>query len=253
MVENRFNELVEIINRLRKECPWDREQTHDSIKAQTLEEVYEVIEAIDNKDFTELKTELGDLLLHVIFHTIIAEEDGKFYLHEVIDTIKNKLIRRHPHVFGNTEVKDSKQVIKNWEEIKLKEGRKSVLDGVPKNLPELQRACCLQDKASKVGFDWDKKDDVWKKVLEEIDEMHEAEILDNKEKLEEETGDLFFALINYCRFIGVNPENALRKTNTKFIKRFKFVEEKISASGKSISESSLEEMDKFWEESKKNG
>lgn len=250
MVGNKFTELVEIIQKLRKECPWDREQTNDSIKAQTLEETYEVIEAIDENNYDELRTELGDLLLHVIFHTIIAEEDGKFYLPEVIDTIKEKLIRRHPHVFGNENVKDSEQVKKSWEEIKLQEGRKSVLDGVPKNLPALQKAARLQDKASRVGFDWEKKEDVWKKVVEEIDEMHESEKTGDFKKLEEETGDLFFALINYCRFIGVNPENALRVTNEKFVRRFQYIESKIGKEGKSVSESTLEEMDKYWEESK---
>jgi MazG family protein len=257
----KFKEFVDIVKRLRKECPWDREQTNDSIKHATLEEAHEVIEAIDNSDDEELRKELGDLLLHVVFHAVIAEGDGKFTLDEVIDSISEKLIRRHPHVFGDTLVSDAEQVKKNWETIKLQEGRNSVLEGVPENLPALQRAHRLQEKAAKVGFDWEKKSDVWKKVIEEIEEMHEIEelIIQNEKlkmdaelniKLESEVGDVFFALVNYARFLGINPENALRKTNRKFIERFKFVEEKLKAYGKSPNESSLAEMDKYWNESK---
>lgn len=276
MSENKFNEFVEIVKRLRKECPWDREQTNDSIKANTIEEAYEVVEAIDNKDYNELKIELGDLLLHVVFHTVIAEEQNHFKIDDVIESIKTKLIRRHPHVFGNVKVANSDEVKKNWEEIKLGEGRKSVLEGVPNNLPALQRAHRLQEKASKVGFDWEKKEDVWKKVIEEIEEMHEVESQKSKVKnlksnanpelqakgnlksetelqnrLEEEFGDVFFALVNYARFLGVNPEDALRKTNEKFIKRFDYVQKRIKENGKAINESNLQEMDKYWEESKK--
>src|SRR3989339_268835 len=272
MIENKFQEFVEIVKILRKECPWDREQTNDSIKAATIEEAYEVVEAIDNKDYAELKKELGDLLLHVVFHTTIAEESNHFKLENVIDSIQEKLIRRHPHVFGNTEVNGADEVKKNWETIKLKEGRKSVVDGVPVSLPALQRAHRLQEKVSKVGFDWENKQDVWKKVIEEIEEMHEieklksqnsqpeadqhlAENLKNEElnkKLESEIGDVFFALVNYSRFLGINPENALRRTNEKFIKRFNYVEKKILESGRSLNESNLKEMDVYWEESKKD-
>jgi XTP/dITP diphosphohydrolase len=175
MTGNKFQEFVAIVKRLRKECPWDREQTNDSIKSATIEEAYEVVEAIDNKDYDELKKELGDLLLHVIFHSTIAEEENHFRLDEVIDSIQEKLIRRHPHVFKNTEVTGAEHVKKNWEVIKIKEGRKSIVDGVPVSLPALQRAHRLQEKASKVGFDWEKKEDVWKKVIEEIEEMHKIE------------------------------------------------------------------------------
>ena len=279
MIENKFQEFVEIVKRLRKECPWDREQTNDSIKAATIEEAYEVVEAIDNKDYAELKKELGDLLLHVVFHTTIAEESNHFKLENVIDSIQEKLIRRHPHVFGNIEVNGADEVKKNWETIKLKEGRKSLVDGVPVSLPALQRAHRLQEKVSKVGFDWENKQDVWKKVIEEIEEMHEienlkslpagkagqnsqpeadqhlAENLKNEElnkKLESEIGDVFFALVNYSRFLGINPENALRRTNEKFIKRFNYVEKKILESGRSLNESNLKEMDVYWEESKKD-
>ncbi len=272
MIENKFEEFVAIVRRLRKECPWDREQTNDSIKAATIEEAYEVVEAIDNRDYGELKKELGDLLLHVIFHSTITEESNHFNLEDVIDSIQEKLIRRHPHVFGTTEVNGADEVKKNWETIKLQEGRKSVVDGVPVNLPALQRAHRLQEKVSKIGFDWENKEDVWKKVIEEIEEMHEIENLKSQnsqpeadqpsaenikneelnEKLENEIGDVFFALVNYSRFLEINPENALRRTNEKFIKRFGYVEKKILESGRSLSESNLKEMDIYWEESKKD-
>lgn len=250
MIEKDFKEFVDIVRKLRVECPWDREQTNDSIKAATIEEAYEAVEAIDGKNYEELKKELGDLLLHVIFHSVIAEGNNKFTLAEVVNSIKEKLIRRHPHVFGNSKISDANEVKRNWEVIKLAEGRKSLLDGVPKSLPGLQRASRLQEKASKVGFDWENKDDVWKKVIEEIEEMKKEEDNENGE-LENEVGDVFFALVNYSRYIGINPENALRKTNEKFIKRFKYIEKKISDSGRKITESNLEEMDKYWNESKK--
>jgi XTP/dITP diphosphohydrolase len=251
MTNSKFNEFVEIVKRLRKECPWDREQTNDSIKANTIEEAYEVVEAIDNKDYSELKKELGDLLLHVVFHTVIAEEQNHFTIDDVISSIETKLIRRHPHVFGDVKINDADAVKKNWEEIKLHEGRESVLDGVPNNLPSLQRAHRLQEKASKVGFDWEKKEDVWKKVIEEIEEMHKSEKSESKENLEKEVGDVFFAMVNYARFLGINPENALRRTIDKFTNRFNYIQKKVKETGKAINESTLEEMDKFWNESKK--
>lgn len=262
MTERKFNDFVEIVKRLRKECPWDREQTNDSIKSNTIEEAYEVVEAIDNKNYEELKKELGDLLLHVVFHAQIAQEENHFTIDDVIDSIQEKLIRRHPHVFGDVKVTNSNEVKKNWEEIKLSEGRESVLDGVPHNLPALQRAHRLQEKAAKVGFDWEKKEDVWKKVIEEIEEMHEIEELksqkpnDEKQeelriKLEKEVGDVFFAMVNYARFLGINPEDALRLTNEKFINRFNYVQKKVKETGKAINESNLQEMDKYWNESKK--
>lgn len=250
MTASKFNEFVDIVRKLRVECPWDKEQTNDSIKANTLEEAYEVVEAIDNKDYDELKKELGDLLLHVVFHSVIAEGENKFNLDEVIDLIKEKLIRRHPHVFGNVEVSGAEEVTKNWEAIKLTEGRESVLDGVPDKLPSLHRAYRLQEKAAKVGFDWEKKEEVWKKVIEEIEEMHKSEKEETFSELEEEVGDVFFALTNYARFLGINPEIALRLTNEKFIKRFKYIEKKINESGRQITESNLAEMDGYWEESK---
>jgi len=279
MIESKFKELVDIVRKLRVECPWDREQTNDSIKAATIEEAYEVVESIDNKNYDELKKELGDLLLHVIFHSIIAEEGNNFKLEEVINSIKEKLIRRHPHVFGDVVVEDSEHVKRNWESIKLKEGRESILDGVPEIMPALQRAYRLQEKASKVGFDWDNKEDIWKKVIEEIEEMHMEEVKSQtsqtgadqptaekvsvkggsdfirknviNEELENEVGDVFFALVNYARFLKINPENALRKTNSKFIKRFNYIEKKLKENGKKINESNLEEMDIYWNESKR--
>lgn len=251
MTGEKFQELSDIMLKLRKECPWDKEQTHDSIKGATIEETYELIEAIDLKDYDEMKSELGDLLLHILFHSVIAEENNKFNINDVIDSIKEKLIRRHPHIFADVKVNGTEEIVKNWEEIKLAEGRESVLEGVPKNLPGLARAYRLQEKASKVGFDWQNKSDVWKKVIEEIQEMHEMEKCGDLLKLEEELGDVFFAMTNYARFLGINPENALRLTNEKFISRFKYVEKKINESGKKVSESKLEEMDKYWEESKK--
>jgi MazG family protein len=251
MTGDKFEKLWDIMKQLRRECPWDKEQTHDSIKAALLEETYEAIEAIDLKDYAELKSELGDLLLHIVFHSAIAEETNTFSIDEVIDSITDKMIRRHPHVFADVKVNGTKDILKNWEEIKLTEGRDSILEGVPKNLPGLARAYRLQEKASKVGFDWEKKEEVWKKVIEEIEEMHEMEREGNQEELEKEMGDVFFALTNYARFIGIHPENALRLTNEKFIARFTYIEKKLKESGKSVSDSTLTEMDKYWEESKK--
>ncbi|MCP5064564.1 MAG: nucleoside triphosphate pyrophosphohydrolase [Ignavibacteriae bacterium] len=251
MHKQKFDELLQIMYRLRNECSWDKEQTFDSIKASTLEEAYEVVEAIDEKKYDELKSELGDLLLHIVFHSVMAEEKNLFTINEVIDSIKDKLVRRHPHVFDNLEVKDNKEIEKNWEKIKMQEGRKSLLEGLPKALPQLQRAARMQEKVSKIGFDWENKEDVWEKVLEEIDELKEIEKTGNKVEIEKELGDIFFSLINYSRFIGINPENALRKTNTKFFNRFNYVEEQLNKIDKKTTDSNLEEMDKYWEESKK--
>jgi MazG family protein len=251
LVGKKFEELVNIMYKLRKECPWDAEQTHDSIKSATLEESYEVVEAIDDKDYNELKGELGDLLLHIVFHSVIAEDAGNFKIDEVIDGISDKLIRRHPHVFSDTKVNSNSDITRNWETIKLSEGRKSVVEGVPRNLPELHKAFRLQEKASKVGFDWNDISLVWDKVEEELAEVKELQTHNETDKLEEEIGDLLFSIVNYTRFIGINPENALRRTNEKFVRRFQYVEKKIRESGRSITDSNLEEMDKYWEESKK--
>lgn len=246
-----FDKFIEIVHHLRRECPWDREQTHSSIRHSLIEETYEVLEAIDNKNLEHLRHELGDLLLHVVFHASIAEQTNEFTLKQVIDDITEKLIRRHPHVFGDTKVSGSKQVISNWEKSKLSEGRNSVIEGVPKELPALLRAHRLQDKASKVGFDWEKKEDAWKKVDEEMHELHRAIESGVQSEVEAEFGDLLFAMVNYSRFINVNPEIALRHTVEKFITRFNYIEKRLKEMGKDIHSSSLEEMDKLWDEAKK--
>lgn len=251
MHKEKFDNLVKIMRRLRNECSWDSVQTFDSIKAATLEETHEVIEAIDEKNYDDLKNELGDLLLHIVFHSVIAEDQKLFTINEVIDSISDKLVRRHPHIFSNVEVENNKDIERNWETIKMNEGRESILEGIPKTLPELQKAARMQEKVSKIGFDWEKKEDVWAKVIEEIEEMHESEQTGDKDLFEKEMGDVFFALINYSRFLGINPENALRRTNTKFKNRFHYIEKKLKENNKSITESNLEEMDKYWEESKR--
>lgn len=250
MIGNKFDDFVGIVKKLRVECPWDREQTHDSIKANTIEEAYEVVDAIDNKNYDDLKKELGDLLLHVVFHTEIAEQDDRFNIDDVINSISEKLIRRHPHVFGERAVSGAAEVTRNWEHIKLSEGRKSLLEGIPKHLPALIRAYRLQEKASKVGFDWDNKHDVLRKVQEELHELEVAKDKSNFEEIENEFGDLLFAIVNYARFIGINPEDSLRKTNDKFKRRFNYIEKKLEENGKNITQSNLQEMDKYWEESK---
>ena len=250
MTGDAFTRFVEITKRLRKECPWDREQTHQSIRHSLIEEAYEVVEAIDTDNLDELRKELGDLLLHVVFHSNIAEEQNEFTLENVINGITDKLIFRHPHVFGDTKVKNAEHVKQNWEKLKMQEGRTSVMDGVPKELPALLRAHRLTDKASKVGFDWEKKEDAWKKVDEEMGELHRAIEAEDRENTEAEFGDLLFALVNYSRFIQVNPENALRQTVAKFISRFQHIERRLKEMGKDIHSSSLEEMDRLWEEAK---
>jgi MazG family protein len=250
ILDKEFIEFVDIVHKLRRECPWDKEQTHSSIRHSLIEETYEVVEAIDQCNLEDLKKELGDLLLHVVFHASIAEQANEFTLEDVIKTITEKLIRRHPHVFGEVEVSNSKQVISNWEKIKMTEGRNSVMEGVPKELPALLRAHRLQDKASKVGFDWEKKEDAWKKVDEEMNELHRAIESGKQDDVEAEFGDLLFAMVNYSRFINVNPEIALRQTVEKFITRFQYIEKRLKETGKDIHSSSLEEMDKLWDEAK---
>jgi len=248
--QNLFKDFLQIVRRLRKECPWDREQTHQSIRHSLIEEAYEVVESIDNGDMEELKTELGDLMLHVALHSVMAEEEKAFSISEVLRHINEKLVRRHPHVFGTATVRTAHDVKANWERIKMAEGRKSVTEGVPKQLPALLRAHRLQDKASKVGFDWKNRKDVWKKVQEEIQELHKAEQSRNHGRLEDELGDLLFALVNYSRFLRVNPEIALRRSIEKFTRRLKFIEKELGHRGKKIQDSSLDEMDGLWEKSK---
>ena len=236
---------------LRQKCPWDRKQTHDSLKKYLIEESYEVIDAIEKRNWNELKEELGDLLLQPIFHARLAEEEGHFNIDDVVDHLCKKLIKRHPHVFGEEEAKTAEEVLKNWEKRKLKE-RKSVLEGVPKHLPALMRAEKLQKKAAKVGFDWRNIEEVKEKVLEEWKEFWEALERGNREEIEHEFGDLLFALVNLARFLNIDPEETLQKANERFIKRFSYVEKKVKESGKPWEEFTLEELDHFWEEAKKH-
>lgn len=246
-----FSDLVEIVEILRKECPWDKEQTHESLKDLMVEEIYEAIDAIDHQDFSELKKELGDLLLHIIFHAVLADEKAKFTIEDVIWGIQEKLIRRHPHVFEQVKVSGTDEVLKNWEQIKLKEtGRKSVLDGVPNQLPGLLRAQRMQEKASGVGFDWGTFEGCWEKVEEELEEFKEA--IREKSPLEQtkEFGDLIFTLVNVGRFLKLNAEDALRLTNNKFKSRFQFVEKKVADTGKRMQDYDLQQLDLFWDEAK---
>lgn len=250
-IKEQFEALVEIIKILRKECPWDKKQSIESIAHLIIEEAYETIDAIHNQDYEELSKELGDLLLHIIMHSVMAEENGYFNLMDVIKQIQDKLVFRHPHVFGGLEVSGEDEVVENWEILKKKEGKNSSLDGVPSTLPSLLRAERIQHKASRVGFDWEKKEDVWIKVEEEMRELKNALIYDNIENKEEEIGDLLFSIVNACRFEGVVAEELLQKTNDKFIKRFQFIEEQAKKLNKKLSEMTLQEMDKIWEEAKK--
>lgn len=245
-----FERLLDIMDELREKCPWDRKQTFETLRHLTIEETYELADAIIENDTDEIKKEVGDLLLHIVFYAKIGSEENAFDIKSVIDSLNEKLIRRHPHIYGDEKVENSEQVKENWEQIKLKEGRKSTLSGVPKTLPALVKAYRIQDKARGVGFDWDNSQQVWEKVEEEIEELKEEVRNNNKEKIEQEFGDTLFALINYARFIDVNPETALERTNKKFINRFQFIEEKALLQGRSLKDMTLEEMDKIWNEAK---
>lgn len=236
---------------LREKCPWDREQTLESLRHLTIEETYELGDAILDNNLDEIKKELGDLALHIVFYAKIGSEKGAFDIADVLNGISEKLIIRHPHIYGEVKADTPEQVKQNWEQIKLKEGRKSVFEGVPKSLPALVKAQRIQDKAAGVGFDWDRAEQVWEKVQEELAEMrHEVE-QNRPDKIEQEMGDVFFALVNYARFIGVNPEDALERTNKKFIGRFRWMEEAIRAAGKNMKDMTLAEMDEFWDQAKR--
>jgi len=248
--EKAFIRLVEIMDKLREECPWDKKQTISSLRYLTIEEVYELSDAILDEDFEEIKKELGDLLLHIVFYSRIASEKNKFDISDVLNTISDKLIHRHPHIYANVKVKDEKDVKENWEKLKLKEGKNSVLEGVPKSLPAVVKAYRIQEKVRGIGFDWQNKEQVWDKVLEEIQELKDEEI-SKSERIEDEFGDLLFALINYSRFININPEDALEKTNKRFIKRFQILESMVKNQEKEFSDLSFEEMNFFWEKAKK--
>ena len=252
--ETAFSRLLKIMDELREQCPWDKKQTIESLRHLTIEEVYELGDAIIAKDMQELKKELGDVLLHIVFYARIASETKDFDITDVMNAVCDKLIERHPHVYGDTKVANEEEVKQNWEKIKLKDPNKSVLGGVPKGLPAMVKAQRMQEKARGAGFDWEKPEEVWGKVKEELDELHEeVKTESSPEKIEGEFGDLLFALINYGRFIGVNPENALEKTNKKFLRRFIYMEEKIKAQGKQLADCKLDEMDVFWNEAKKKG
>jgi XTP/dITP diphosphohydrolase len=247
-----FLRLLNVLNTLRTECPWDKKQTMETLRHLTIEETYELSDAIMEGDIQEVKKELGDVMMHLVFYARIAEEQGAFDILDVLNGVCEKLINRHPHIYGDTVVQNEEDVKRNWEKIKLKEGNKSVLGGVPASLPALVKASRIQEKARGVGFDWENKDQVWEKVEEEMQEFKaEYNVADNTaidaEKAEEEFGDLLFSLINYARFININPENALEKTNKKFIKRFQYLEEKAREDGKA-----LQEMDVYWNEAKKH-
>jgi len=246
-----FERLLDIIDELREKCPWDRKQTFETLRHLTIEETYELGDAILDNDLEEIKKELGDLLLHIVFYSKIGSEKKAFDIADVANQISDKLIHRHPHIYGETDAEDADQVVKNWEDIKLKEGKKSVLEGVPKSLPALVKAYRIQDKVSGVGFDWDQKEAVLEKVKEELDELRTEIDAGDSKKMEAELGDVMFSLVNYARFLKVNPENALERTNKKFIKRFNYIEEKAKNSQRKVSELSIEEMEILWQEAKK--
>ena len=241
-----FLRLVEIMDELREKCPWDREQTIETLRHMTIEETYELADAITENDWKGIKEELGDLLLHIVFYSRIAKEQQQFTLEEVIKGVSEKLITRHPHIYGDVKADNEEDVKKNWEKIKLKEGKKSVLSGVPVSLPATVKAVRLQEKARQVGFEWENKEQVWQKVEEETNELHAAVAKGEGDKIEDEFGDLVFSLINYARFLRIDPENALERTNKKFIDRFTKMETEALKRSKSLNEMTLEEMDAIW-------
>jgi len=251
-----FERLLQIMDTLREQCPWDKKQTMETLRHLTIEETYELSDAILEGDLQEVKKELGDIMLHLVFYARIGSEGNNFNITDVLNSICDKLISRHPHIYSDVEVNDEQDVKRNWEQLKLKEGNKSVLSGVPVSLPALVKASRIQEKARGVGFDWEEKTQVWEKVEEELQEFkNEFNAADSgsidKEKAESEFGDLIFSLINYARFIDINPEDALEKTNKKFIKRFQYLESKAKESGKNLKDMSLQEMDIYWNEAKK--
>jgi XTP/dITP diphosphohydrolase len=247
-----FGRLLDILDELREKCPWDKKQTNESLRANTIEETYELCEAIIKDDVSGIKKELGDVLLHIIFYAKIADEKGQFDIAGVCNTLCDKLIFRHPHVFGTEEAKTAGQVEQNWEQIKLKEkgGNKTVLEGVPASLPSIVKAHRIQDKARNAGFDWEQKEDVWDKVEEEFNELKQEIHSLDQDRMEAEFGDLFFSLINAARLYKIDPDNALERTNQKFIKRFNHIEQKAKEIGKSLKDMRLQEMEVFWQEAK---
>lgn len=249
-VANSFLGLVKIMDELREQCPWDKKQTIDTLRPLTIEETYELADAITDHDWKGIKEELGDILLHLLFYAKIGSEQNQFTLEEVIDGISAKLVHRHPHIYGDVKVADEEDVKRNWEKLKLKEGKKSVLSGVPPSLPAIVKATRIQEKAKQVGFEWDKKEDVWKKVEEEMGELQEAVAGGKQAEIEDEFGDVLFSLANYARFLHIDAEGSLEKTNKKFIRRFQEMETVALSSGKQLSAMSLEEMDAIWNQVK---
>jgi len=246
-----FERLLTIMDELRTGCPWDREQTLKSLRYLTIEEVYELSDAILSEDLDEIRKELGDLMLHIVFYSKIGSEKNAFDIKDVLDGISEKLIHRHPHIYGGEEVSGAEDVLNNWEKLKLKEGKTSVLEGVPKSLPPLIKAYRIQQKVKGVGFEWKKREQVWDKVIEELNELkYEVDNGNDKAKVEDELGDLLFALTNYSRYIGVNPEDALESTNRKFIRRFQFIETESAKDGFKIEDMSLEQMEEYWVKAK---
>jgi XTP/dITP diphosphohydrolase len=245
-----FERLLNIMDDLREKCPWDKKQTFETLRPLTIEETYELADAILDKDLNGIKGELGDLFLHLVFYSKLGSETGDFNVADVLNAICEKLIFRHPHIYGDVEANTEEEVKANWEKLKLKEGKKSVLEGVPKSLPALVKAARIQEKVRGVGFDWDNKDQVWAKVQEEIGELNEAVDIKNQEEIENEFGDVLFSLINYARFININPENALERTNKKFIKRFQWMENKIAEEQKEMTSMKLDELDEYWNQAK---
>ncbi|MBN9297804.1 MAG: nucleoside triphosphate pyrophosphohydrolase [Filimonas sp.] len=250
-VSDAFLKLVKIMDELREQCPWDRKQTIQTLRPMTIEETYELADAITDESWKDIKEELGDMLLHILFYTKIGTEQQQFTLQEVIEGISNKLIVRRPHIYGDVKVENEDDVKRNWEQIKLKEGKASVFSGVPTSLPAVVKAARIQEKAKQVGFEWENKEDVWKKVEEEVGELHEAVASGNQQHIEEEFGDVLFSLVNYARFLQLDAEGALERTNKKFISRFLRMEEAAKQEGKNLADMSLEEMDDIWNKIKK--
>lgn len=251
LVENQFLRLVEIMDELREKCPWDKKQTIQTLRQLTIEETYELTDAITDEDWLGIKEELGDLMLHLVFYAKIGAEKNKFTLQDVIKGICEKLINRHPHIYGDVKVADEEEVKRNWEKLKLKEGKKSILAGVPKSLPSMVKAMRLQEKAKQVGFEWENKEQVWEKVKEEENELFEAIKNNNKEHIEEELGDYFFSIVNFARFLHVDADNALELTNKKFISRFTKMEAEALKEGANLNKMTLLEMDAIWNKIKK--
>jgi XTP/dITP diphosphohydrolase len=245
-----FERLLNVMDDLRAKCPWDQKQTFETLRPLTIEETYELADAITTNDLEAIKGEVGDLFLHLVFYAKLGEETGNFNVADILNQICDKLIHRHPHIYGDVTVHNEEEVKANWEKLKLKEGKKSVLEGVPVSLPALVKATRIQEKVKGIGFEWDNREDVWEKVEEELAEF-KAEVDSNSDKIEEEFGDLLFSLVNYSRFIEISPENALAKTNNKFITRFRLMEELIQQDSKDIREMNLQEMDEYWEKAKK--